>query len=232
MDKWLTQEEAANEMGCSVRTISRRVAAGKLRCAHENGRTMVRIDECGPSDLLDQSNGELSEVTTATSIERSIGVDHLAPVLSAMSDMRAMYERSEERAAHLADSAIRVRRWTLIGAAVVMVAGLATVALLAVNYHHAQIDHLMAMNQMETAYEMMAAQNAVYRREMETGNATAAGLSAQLVEAREEVGALRAQRDAVVEARDRAYSEAEELAKWALPAIFNGTGAAKSDEGG
>lgn len=47
MSDMLTIEEAASALGCSTRTIQRRVAGGQLRATLVDGRTMVAVERPG-----------------------------------------------------------------------------------------------------------------------------------------------------------------------------------------
>ena len=74
---WMTQTEAAAALGCSIRTVRRRIRAGSLTARREGRRLLVEIDTDRALSTVTQVGRHLAEVGAAAVIQRKQDADAL-----------------------------------------------------------------------------------------------------------------------------------------------------------
>ena len=119
-----TVTEAAAHLGCTERTIWRKLRSGQLTRVERDGRMGVEIDGETPAERVSDIADNLSRVGAASAVARSRDADILSAVLSDA--------RSSRRLA-----------WTGTAvASLATVGALTVVALLAWTYHTDAVDHI------------------------------------------------------------------------------------------
>lgn len=114
--EWMTLTDAASQLGVSVRTVQRRIAAGELDTTTDNGRRLVAIVTPDNGATRRDTGGGHDDAT----VERSM---QLAAAVSASADrVRVLAER---RADELRADLTRTRRWAWSGWASAAVVGVA-----------------------------------------------------------------------------------------------------------
>jgi excisionase family DNA binding protein len=119
MSDMLTIEEAASALGCSTRTIQRRVTSGQLRATLVNGRTMVEVER-PPGAAIAELRRQAEDTGKVAALAAVTG----------QSAALAFQERAEElerRVIELRHEAASWRRGSMV-AAVAAVAALVTLA--------------------------------------------------------------------------------------------------------
>lgn len=119
MSDMLTIEEAASALGCSTRTIQRRVTSGQLRATLVNGRTMVEVERPGGEAIAElrrqaEDTGKVAALAAVTGQSAALAFQERA-------------EELERRVVELRHEATSWRRGSMV-AAVAAVAALVTLA--------------------------------------------------------------------------------------------------------
>ena len=60
---WLGIQDAMSALGCSERTVYRRIRDGRLSVHRDNGSVLVEVDEQG--DTVSEAVGQMARVATA-----------------------------------------------------------------------------------------------------------------------------------------------------------------------
>ena len=97
---WMTQTEAAAALGCSNRTIRRRIRAGMLKTRREGRNILVDVDTDRAVATVTQVGRQLAEVGAAAAIQKKHDADTLstmqatfADTLAALSASRSILEK-------------------------------------------------------------------------------------------------------------------------------------------
>lgn len=137
----VTPTEAAATLGCSERTIRRKLASGQLRKVSQSGRTLVEVETLDP--LADVS-GKLAEVTTAHAIQRRTDSDTMSAVVATL-------DRALERADYSERRAMNAVRWSVLAASGVGIAAVVAVLAVAWYTHTEAVNHAGTVASLETS---------------------------------------------------------------------------------
>jgi excisionase family DNA binding protein len=114
MSDMLTIEEAASALGCSTRTIQRRVASGQLTATLVDGRTMVAVERPGGEAIAElrrqaEDTGKVAALAAVTGQSAALAFQGRAEAL-------------EHRVDELRHEAARWRRGSMVAAAAAVAA--------------------------------------------------------------------------------------------------------------
>lgn len=126
---WLSMTDAASALGCTERTIRRRVRAGQLDVRRDGHRSLVEIDTDRAMDTVTGIGRQMSEVATATAIQRRQDSDLLGIVVAEL--------QSARRTARVA---------TVMSVMAVIVMG-GIVAWLGTQFHTMEVGHIRAASE-------------------------------------------------------------------------------------
>ncbi|MCH7925308.1 MAG: hypothetical protein IIC51_07215 [Planctomycetes bacterium] len=95
---WMTQTEAAAALGCSIRTVRRRIRAGSLTARREGRRLLVEIDTDRALSTVTQVGRHLAEVGAAAVIQRKQDADALTTIHETFKDTLSSLAACQDRA--------------------------------------------------------------------------------------------------------------------------------------
>ena len=95
---WMTQTEAAAALGCSIRTVRRRIRAGTLTARREGRRLLVEIDTDRALSTVTQVGRHLAEVGAAAAIQRRQDADALTTIHDTFKDTLSSLAACQDRA--------------------------------------------------------------------------------------------------------------------------------------
>jgi|GEM_PF-2492742 len=119
---WMTQTEAAAALGCSIRTIRRRIRAGSIGARREGRRLLVEVDTDKAMATVTQVGRQLAEVGAAAAIQRKQENDALSTIHSTFKDTLDVLAAYRERAEREVSACRRAARWGWMAAAMLAIA--------------------------------------------------------------------------------------------------------------
>lgn len=142
---WMTQTEAAAALGCSVRTIRRRIRSNCINTRREGRNILVEVDTDKAVSSVTHVGRQLAEVGAAAAIQSKHDADTLAAVTDNFRDTLSVLSACRET---LETEARRARRTARSGWVV------ATVLMLALSvgawlYHRQSTDYLTSNHELQ-----------------------------------------------------------------------------------
>ncbi|MCH8149062.1 MAG: helix-turn-helix domain-containing protein, partial [Planctomycetes bacterium] len=95
---WMTQTEAAAALGCSIRTVRRRVRAGSLTARREGRRLLIEVDTDKALSTVTQVGRHLAEVGASAAIQRREDADSLTTIHETFKDILSSLASCQDRA--------------------------------------------------------------------------------------------------------------------------------------
>ncbi len=184
---WMTQTEAAVALGCSIRTVRRRIRSGAINARRDGRRLMVEVDTDRAMSTVTQVGRHLAEVGAAAAIQRQQDANALSTIHATFKDTLGTLARCQDRAARDLGAYRRSARW-----------GWATAAILGIGFatggwfiHTERVAHDDALHRMRSELQAMehASDTAIvtteirHAGEMRTLSARQEGESSSLHEA-------------------------------------------------
>ncbi len=200
---WMTQTEAAAALGCSNRTIRRRIRGGMIKTRREGRNILVDVDTDQAVATVTQVGRQLAEVGAAAAIQKRQDADTLTAIQSTFTDALATVSACRESIEH---EAARTRRAAWIGwlTALALLVALSGGGWL---YHTSEVQHL---NELYGLQDTMAGKQAEADTAMMTAEVRHIGEMAQ-VKARHE-GETEVLRESLSHERRRAAEIEEQYA--------------------
>lgn len=96
---WMTQTEAAVALGCSIRTIRRRIRSGTMNARRDGRRLMVEVDTDRAMSTVTQVGRHLAEVGAAAAIQRQQDANALSTIHATFKETLGTLARCQDRAA-------------------------------------------------------------------------------------------------------------------------------------
>lgn len=119
---WMTQNEAAAALGCSIRTIRRRIRAGSMDARRDGRRLLVAVDTDKAMATVTQVGRQLAEVGAAAAIQRKQENDALTTIHSTFKDTLNVLATYRERGEREVGAYRRAARWGWTAAALLAIA--------------------------------------------------------------------------------------------------------------
>jgi len=131
-------EAAASNLGCSTRTLYRRIKAGQVQTRHVGDRVEIAVEA---SDTDGQTDRRLTDIAAASLAMRHIDSD-------AMSAIRQDFRDN-----------LRVARWTALGTSVLVLGSVGFIAWGGFKWHLSELAHVQDVAGLEAAQTALESEN-------------------------------------------------------------------------
>lgn len=126
--EWMPVEAAASSLGCSVRTVYRRIKAGEVQTRRIGDRVEVAVEA---SDTDGQNDRRLTDIAAASLTMRRMDADTVSAIRQDFRDN------------------LRVARWTALGTSVLVLASVGLLAWGGYRWHLADLEHVQTVAGLE-----------------------------------------------------------------------------------
>lgn len=185
-------EAAASNLGCSVRTVYRRIKAGEVQTRHVGDRVEVAVDV---PDTDGQTDRRLTDIAAASLTMRRMDADTVAVIRQDFRDN------------------LSVARWTALATSVLVLAAIGVIARGGYRWHLSDLNHVQTASVLKADNHALEAENCRLSDSVAQMDArTLKSQGASILQAQRTATAVTA-RDKALADRDQALAERADLAE-------------------